>query len=118
MPQRHLITSAEVMAPLPRLQPADLEEASKAFAAKTAQTYDGFHPIHYSTLSGQALECIGWLLERMEAAGHIPIQIQIILIVLLSKPTGDFRPLGLFPQPIKAMGDMSQIICNKMGGRE
>ena len=39
--QRNLITDKEFMEPLPTLLPEEIAEASRAFPAKTAHTYDG-----------------------------------------------------------------------------
>ena len=37
------------------------------------------------------------LLRRCEAAGHWPKVIELVIICLLPKPDGGFRPIGLLP---------------------
>ena len=81
-----------------RLTAGQLREASLSFSAKTAATYDGFHPRHYSFLSDEGLEVMAALLEAAEELGEMPKDLETVMIALLPKKEGaGVRPIGLFP---------------------
>ena len=55
-------------------------------------------------LSDEALVCVGIIVEIIEVTGQIPTQIRAVLLVMLTKPTGDFIPIGLFPSMYRILG--------------
>ncbi len=80
---------------LARLLPDELRAASLAFAKGTASTFDGLHPRHFALLSDQALAALAALYEAVELLGAWPRQLDLVVMPLLPKPKGGFRPIGL-----------------------
>ncbi len=80
---------------LPRLTPAQLRDSSSSFSRATASTYDGFHPRHFGLLSDAALAALGAILEAVELLGAWPSQVDLVVMPLLPKPKGGYRPIGL-----------------------
>ena len=81
---------------LQRLEPEPLREASRKFSWRTATAGDGFHMRHYDLLADEGLVVLGVLLEAIEASCRLPPQLRYILMVLLEKTLGGFRPIRLF----------------------
>ncbi len=82
---------------LPRLSPAQLRGASRNIKKKTKATFDGFHPRHFGMLSEGALLALAAILEMVELLGAWPAQLDLVLMPLIPKPRGGFRPIGLLP---------------------
>ena len=74
-----------------------IRAASKTFSPRTATTYDGVHPRHFSLLRDEGLEAVGKLLQIIETLGGWPRQTALVSTVLLPKPKGGWRGIGLFP---------------------
>ncbi len=82
---------------LPRLRPAQLMSASQAIKKNSTATYDGFHPRHFGLLSEGALLALAAILEMVELLGAWPKQLDLVMMPLLPKPKGGYRPIGLLP---------------------
>ncbi len=82
---------------LPQLTPEQLRTASSSFRARTAQTYDGFHPRQLACLSDDALRILSTILQAVEVSGRWPRQLGCVVTALLPKPKGGYRPIGLLP---------------------
>ena len=82
---------------LPLLSADDLRRTSTAFSLRTASAPDGFHVRHFGLLSDQALGTLAQLLRLIEATGMWPSQVSQLIVALLAKPSGGFRPIGIFP---------------------
>ena len=82
---------------LPLLSADDLRRTSTAFSLRTASAPDGFHVRHFGLLSDQALGTLAQLLRLIEATGMWPSQVSQLIVALLAKPSGGFRPIGVFP---------------------
>ncbi len=80
---------------LTRLQPDELRAASLAFSKRTASTFDGLHPRHFALLSDQALAALATIYEAVELLGAWPKQLDLVIMPLIPKPKGGFRPIGL-----------------------
>ena len=52
---------------------------------------------HFGILGDQALEALAQLLRLVEATGMWPSQVSQLVVALLAKPSGGFRPIGIFP---------------------
>ena len=52
-------------------------------------------------LSDEALEALFKILMAMERNGRWDESLQLVMIVLLGKEDGGFRPIGLFPTVIR-----------------
>ena len=84
--------------PLGQAFSADRVRASyKTFSAKTATTFDGIHPRHFSMLRPEGLQVVGIMLQIIETLGAWPRQVALVATVLLPKPKGGWRGIGLFP---------------------
>ena len=83
--------------PLARLTVKRLLEAAKTFSHVTCYTYDGIHPRHFALLSYKSLLALSMILEAMECLGMAPEEVQHVMIALLAKPKGGFRPIALLP---------------------
>ena len=81
---------------MPQLEAHLLRAVSLSLAKGTASTVDGFHVRHYSLLSDAALAVLATILLLVEALGYMPTQVAFVVVVLLDKPTGLFRPIGIF----------------------
>ena len=77
--------------------PERLRAASKTFSARTATTFDGIHPRHFSLLRSEGLVVVGIMLQIIETLGAWPRQLALVATVLLPKPKGGWRGIGLFP---------------------
>ena len=82
---------------LPRLGAWELRRNAQRFSGRTAVSVDGFAMRHFALLSDPALEVLAVLLEAVEKAGHLPRQVELVMIALLPKASGGWRPIGLFP---------------------
>ena len=80
----------------PLASPTALIEAAKTFPVVSGASYDGFHPRQYAMLSAGGLLALALLISACERIGRLPAQLQIILFVLIPKPTGGVRPIALF----------------------
>ena len=82
---------------LPRLTADQLRQASKEFSDSTASGMEGLHPLHFSMLCDDGLDCLGALLEAVEEGGVLPPQLRAVLVALIPKLTGGVKPIGIFP---------------------
>ena len=102
---------------LPRLSANDIREASRSFPAKTAQTFDGFHPRHLSLLTDSHLEAISPFFFAAEEHGSSPTAAMAIITALLqkAKPKGPgipaFGGIALIPALYRARAKYRQALA-------
>jgi hypothetical protein len=77
--------------------PALLRKVGTSFSRRTVAGVDDFHPRHLECLCDDALQVLGTLLVVSLAAGLSPMQVMLVIEFLLAKPTGGWRPIGLYP---------------------
>ena len=88
---------------LPPLTAEQGLRAACSFPRRTAQTWDGFHPRHFSMLKESQLEIVMDVLEVVELLGMTPSNIQAVYAKLIPKHTGNqleqisMRGIGLLP---------------------
>ena len=99
--------------PLPALTPRDLRKASQAFPVKTAGAPDGYHVRHFGLLSDGALEALAELIGLVEDLGVWPDQVAQLVVAMLEKPAGGFRPIGLFPALYRLWMKARVGLCRK-----
>ena len=58
----------------------------------------------FGMLTDKGLEASGLLLTAAELAGCMPPQLWFVLVVLMAKAAGGFRPMGIFPAIYKLWG--------------
>ena len=83
--------------PLARMTVKVLLEAARTFPNGTCYTFDGIHPRHFALLSYKSLLALSMIYETIECLGVMPEDIQHVMIALLAKPKGGFRPIALLP---------------------
>ena len=71
--------------------------ALATFPCGTGLGWDDCHPRALLRLPDELLEAIIVLLMRCEIEGNWPLAVRLVVIVLLTKPDGGFRPIGLLP---------------------
>ena len=79
----------------------DLRAACAQFPAGTGLGWDGLHPRALMRLSDASLHTLTLILMVAEQLGRWPTHIGVVVIALLAKTDGGFRPIGLFPSPIR-----------------
>ena len=83
------------------LTAADILLAAKSFPAATGVGADAISPRALARLPQPLLEELASLLMLAEDTGDWSTAISLVLIVLLPKEGGGFRPIGLFPTLIR-----------------
>ena len=87
--------------PLPTMLPSLLRQAAKTFPVGTGLGADNISPRALCRLSDNSIKCLCKLLVTMELLGSWASAMNLVLIVLLPKPDGGRRPIGLFPTIIR-----------------
>ena len=84
-------------AALPRAAPSEIEAAARAFPKRTCHgASDGLHPRHWALIEEEGRIATAILFEAIETIGVPPYQLQQLLVTLIDKPAGGFRPIVLF----------------------
>ena len=81
--------------------PEAIRQAAATFPLGTGTGADNIAPRAFTRLSDQALSALACLFIAFESAGHWTSALNLVLIVLLAKADGGFRPIGLFPTIIR-----------------
>ena len=81
---------------LPLIEPDDLRAASLSFAIKTAMDPGGFHPRHIAMLHDDGLRVLALIMATCERNGRQPSHLARVIVALLEKVTGGYRPIGIF----------------------
>ena len=82
---------------LPPITAQQVQEASLRFPETMSGSPDGWHPRHLALFSGKGRQEAANILNCMEDTGQLPFQIEIVLMVLLAKPQGGYRPIAILP---------------------
>ena len=93
-------TPGEVQVLAPLAAPA-IRSAALSFPPHTGVGCDNVAPRAVARLSDEALGALGRLLMACELVGDWGHVVRLVLIVLLPKPDGGRRPIGLFPTTIR-----------------
>ena len=86
---------------LPDITPDELRLAAASFPRDTGLGSDNISPRALLRLSDEAMEALATLLSKMERTGTWTKELNLVLVVLLAKPDGGFRPIGLLPTIIR-----------------
>ena len=87
--------------PPPILHVQSLRAAARSFPARTGLGADHISPRALDRLSDETLSGLCQLYAAIEVLGDWPLLANLLLIVLLPKPDGGRRPIGLFPTFIR-----------------
>lgn len=83
--------------PPPAFTLADLKSALATFSPGAGLGWDDLHPRALLRLSDATLQRLVDGIQRCEAEGRWPTSAGLVIVVLLPKPDGGFRPIGLLP---------------------
>ena len=97
---------------IPRPKVEDIRKACKSFPIGTA-VVDGIHPRHIAELPDAAIEFLADLFEIWELCGNPMVPEQTLIVKMLPKPTGGYRPIGLFPCLYRIWGKTRQPIIRQ-----
>ncbi len=103
----------DLLEPLPRPTVQMLRAAMRSFPAGTGLGWDAVHPRAYLRLSDSVLEALIDIFMRAEATGRWPAGIGLVVVALLPKGDGGFRPIGLFPSLIRIWMRMRRDLAQK-----
>ena len=81
--------------PLEKPIPEKIRAIVARYALHSATSVDGFHMRHFGLVSDLGLQALGSMYMAMEVHGFPPKQVSDVLVPLLEKPTGGYRPIGL-----------------------
>ena len=84
---------------LPAILVEELLEAARTFPVETGLGWDQWHPMVVLRLSYSTLLLLVTILMECERTGEWPAGVALVLIALLPKTDGGFRPIGLLPSP-------------------
>ena len=79
----------------------DLMRSSLSFPVGTGLGADDISPRAFAELPAQRLQQLADLLNECERIGKWPELWQLVVVVMLSKPDGGTRPIGLFLAAIR-----------------
>jgi len=83
------------------LLPWALRQSSLTFPIGTGCGADNISPRAFARLSGELITTLCVILTALELLGDWPTFLNLVVIVLLPKPDGGRRPIGLFPAVIR-----------------
>ena len=86
---------------LQTLLPSALKMAASSFPLGTGLGGDNISPRAILRLSDEAISALVVLLTAFEGLGQWASALDLVLIVLLPKSDGGFRPIGLFPTVVR-----------------
>ena len=72
-----------------------------SFPIDTGLGADNISPRAIARLSDQAITSLIKILHLTEKEGRWPAELNLVMIVLLPKPDGGSRPIGLFPTLVR-----------------
>ena len=78
-----------------------IEDALRSFPTESGLGWDCFHLRAWLRLGITALTSLVLFFTLVEKAGRWPLAIGHVMIALLAKATGGFRPIGLFPSLVR-----------------
>ena len=76
-------------------------QAANTFPAETGLGWDGLHPRVLNRVSTATLKWLAAILHWAEKHGRWQEAVEMVVIVLLPKPDGGFRPIGLLPWMVR-----------------
>ena len=83
------------------IQPSMLRAACRSFPADTGLGADALQPRALLRLSDAAIRALCVLLMAAELHGRWPALVRMVMIILLPKPDGGRRPIGLLPTLVR-----------------
>ena len=103
---------AGALAPLAPPHPDEIRTVLRAARESTGKAMDGWHLRHLLLLCDEALAILALFWMILEVAGLAPSCVRRLLVFLLAKPTGGYRPIALFPSFYRAWGRCRRRIAD------
>ena len=97
MVMRPVVWPTDLGDELPEILYEQLVVAGETFPVETGLGWDRLHPRVISRLSKPLVLMLISLIIRCEREGRWPVEVALVLIALLPKSDGGFRPIGLLP---------------------
>ena len=88
------LQGCDIRALMPTQQ--QLTQCALSFPCRTALGVDNLHPRHFADISAEAYQALINVWVAMLEHGWVPEPIAMLLVILLPKPDGGLRPIGLF----------------------
>ncbi len=89
------------LAELPRLKPQEVREAAASIKVATAIGVDAIHHRWLLWLSNECRTALVDLFMAIEAVGHIPAAVRLVLLAFLPNLEEGFRPIGILPTVVR-----------------
>ena len=83
------------------IHPWIVRAACRSFPANTGLGVDAIQPRALLRLSDEAIRALCRLLMAIELYGSWPALVRMVLVILLPKPDGGRRPIGLLPTLVR-----------------
>ena len=99
--ERHVRLQMEGGHMLPAITVEDIRVAANSFPYGTACGADNVAPRAYARLPDEILEALASIYVTSEDQGRWPRKTTIVMIVMLPKDGGGWRPIGLFPAEVR-----------------
>ena len=90
-----------------------LLEAARKIPVGSGLSWDLWHPRALQRLPRPLLTALIRILAAAEREGKWPAQLDLVVIALLTKPGGGFRPIGLFPSIIRIWGKLRRPLVDE-----
>ena len=98
---------------LPLLGCSDLKKAAMTFPVGTGRGVDNVSPRAFARLSDELLDQLASILAWAERIGGWPAVCRFIMVVLLPKPDGGRRPIGLFHSLVRLWGRARSLLARR-----
>eukprot|EP00959_Pyramimonas_sp_CCMP1952_P332048 6952749-Pyramimonas_sp.AAC.1 len=72
---------------------------------------------HFAMMSDASLSLLCDILGLMGRSAVIPMQISIITMALIAKPSSGFRPIGIFCSAFRLYGKLRRTLADKWEAR-
>ena len=86
---------------------------SCSFSKGTAYGCDGLHPRHVALLSDAGIEALVRVFSGIELLWRLPRPFEFIVFVLLLKPGGGDRPIGLFTAAVRVWARLRRGVARQ-----
>ena len=93
-------------------------EAANTFPDETGLGWDRWHPKVVCRLSPQLVQLLGMILMECESTGCWSAGVGLVLIALLEKSDGGFRPIGLLPTKPRLWMRTRRILAKQWEARK
>ena len=109
---------AEMGEDLPRILREELLEAARTFPKHTGLGWDRLHPRSIERISNETVDLLVLAMLKCEEDGEWPEAVALIIIALLPKTDGGFRPIWAHAFSSAVVVQGGATLCQRMGRKE